>query len=74
MVILIDKIAKLKDYKEDTFYLAVSLSDRYLVHIAVLGRSMPSLTVLAVTSILMAAKLEQPISPSFSRMVRLVDE
>lgn len=74
MVILIDKIAKLKDYKEDTFYLAVSLADRYLVHIAVLGRSMPSLTVLAVSAILMAAKLEQPISPSFSRMVRLVDE
>lgn len=74
MVILIDKIAKAKDYKEDTFFLAVSLADRYLVHIAVLNRKMPSLTILAVTAILMAAKLEQPISPSFSRMVKLVED
>ena len=58
MIILIDKIAKLKDYKEETFFQAVSLADRYLVHVAVLGRKMPSLMLLGVTSILMAAKLE----------------
>ena len=58
MIILIDKIAKIKDYKEETFFQAVSLADRYLVHVAVLGRKMPSLMVLGVTTILMAAKLE----------------
>ena len=55
---LIDKIAKLKDYKEETFFQAVSLADRYLVHVAVLGRKMPSLMLLGVTTTLMAAKLE----------------
>ena len=74
MVQLIEKIQKIKEYKEETYFLAVSLADRYLVHIAVHGQDMPSLISLGVTAILMAAKLEQPISPSFSRMVRLVDE
>jgi len=64
----------MKEYKEETFFLAVSLADRYLVHIAVLGYESPCLLTLGTTTILMAAKLEQPISPSFSRMVRMVDE
>ena len=62
MVQLIEKIQKIKEYKEETYFLAVSLADRYLVHIAVHGQEMPSLISLGVTAILMAAKLEQPIA------------
>ena len=38
MVMLIEDLAQLKDYKPETLYLAVSLADRYLVHIAVEGK------------------------------------
>lgn len=53
--------------------LAVSICDRYLVHLAVFNKAVPDLDLLAVTSILLAAKMEQPVSPSFIRMVRMVD-
>lgn len=35
---------------------------------------MPNLYHLAATCLLMAAKLEQPISPSFNRMIALLPE
>ena len=74
MVKMIKRIHKLKEYREETFFVAVSLADRYLVHIAVMAIPLPSLSTLAVTVILMAAKLEQPISPSFVRMTRLAEK
>ena len=43
MVKLIKKIHKLKEYREETYFVAVSLADRYLVHIAVMNLAMPSL-------------------------------
>lgn len=36
MVTLIEELNRLKAYKEQTFFLACSLADRYLVNIAVL--------------------------------------
>ena len=74
MVMLIEEFANLKEYKLDTLYLAVSLADRYLVNIAVRGEKAPCLISLAVICILMAAKMEQPISPSFNRMILLLYE
>ena len=35
MVTLLEELNRLKAYKEETFYLACSLADRYLVNIAV---------------------------------------
>ena len=58
MVILIEELNLLKEYKLETLYLAVSLADRYLVNIAIKGQPSPNLIALAVTSILLAAKLE----------------
>ena len=58
MVTLIDELTRLKEYKQSTFYLACSLADRYLVNIAVLGKSAPCLIRLAIIVTLMAAKLE----------------
>ena len=59
MVLLIEELHALKKYKLETLYLAVSLADRYLVYIAVCEEKEPtSLITLAVTCILMAAKLE----------------
>ena len=74
MVMLIEDLASLKQYKVETLYLAVSIADKYLVNIAVQGNQAPCLITLAVTSLLMGAKIEQPISPSFSRMISLMLE
>ena len=54
----------------------MSIADRYL---GLLSQKMdqeqlPCFIQLAIVSTLIAAKLEQPISPSFSRMVGLVLE
>jgi len=72
MVFLIEEIHRLKEYKVETFYSAVSLADRYLVYLTVSNQHPPCLIRLAIICSLMAAKLDQPISPSFKRMARLV--
>ena len=43
MVMLIEDLALLKEYKHETLYLAVSIADRYLVNIAVEGKTAPCL-------------------------------
>jgi len=72
LITLIEDLNRLKEYKEETLYLAASLVDRYLVNLAVKNHSAPCLIKLAVTSILMAAKLEESMQPNFNRMIRLV--
>ena len=72
MVILIEDLHRHKGYKIDTLFLAVSIADRYLVNLAVEGQKAPCLVTLGVTCLLMAAKLEQPMHPSFNIMVRLL--
>ena len=74
MVMLIEELSNLKEYKLETLYLVVSLADRYLVNIAVKGQQAPCLITLAVVSVLMSAKLEQPISPSFNRMISILED
>ena len=69
MVRLIEELVFLREYKLETIFIAVSLADRYLVSIAVKKERAPCLITLAVISVLMAAKLEQPIAPSFTRMI-----
>lgn len=63
----------MKEYKVETFHLAVSVADRYLEALS-RQASTPkvNLVALATISLLIAAKLEQPISPSFSRMIALL--
>ena len=58
MIILIEELHVLKEYKIETLYLAVSFADRYLVNIAVKRKEAPNLISLAVVSLLMAAKME----------------
>jgi len=72
MITLIEDLNRLKNYKEETLYLAASLVDRYLVNLAVKNLAAPCLIKLAVIATLMAAKLEEPIQPSYNRMLRLV--
>lgn len=73
MTILLESLHKEKKYKEETLYLSMSLCDRYLATLLSLGGGKaPCLIRLAITATLLGAKLEQPIQPSYTRMVRLV--
>ena len=63
---------KKKEYKLETLHLAGSIADRYLSNILPQGKDVPNLYALAATVTLIAAKLEQPISPSFNRMIALL--
>lgn len=74
MMTLMEDLNRLKEYKEKTLYLAASLADRYLVNLTVQLTAAPCLIRLAIICTLMAAKLEQPIQPSYNRMVKLVKE
>ena len=72
MVMLIEELTALKDYRTETLYLAVSLADRYLQKLAHQKKEAPCLILLAVTCVLIAAKVEQPKCPSFGNMVGLL--
>lgn len=72
MITVIIELHRLKAYKEETLYLACSIAERYLAMLTLLEQPSPCLIRLAFVATLMAAKLEEPIQPSFKRMVRLV--
>ena len=74
MVTLIENIHLEKRYRLETLYLAVSICDRYMVNLQILGRPVPEFILVAVVAILIAAKLEQPSMPSFGKMIKLVNE
>ena len=63
---------KKKEYKQETLHLAGSLADRYISLLLQQGKQIPNLFALGATVVLIAAKLEQPISPSFNRMLALL--
>ena len=71
-ITVIVELHRIKNYKEETLYLACSLTDRYLARLTALNKPSPCLIRLAFVCTLMAAKLEEPMQPSFNRMVRLV--
>ena len=64
MVQLIEQIHNMKNYRMETLFLAVNIADRYLALLAVLHSQTPSLIELAVISIMLAAKLNEHLSPS----------
>lgn len=63
-----------KDYKVETLFQACAIMDRYLHKIGAKNYPREKICTLAVTCLLMAAKLEQPIQPSFNRMISLLSE
>ena len=72
MVILIEELHRKKKYRIESLFLAVSLADRYLIHLAISWREAPCLVNLAVTCLLIAAKLTQPLRPKLDLMNALL--
>lgn len=54
--------------------MAAGIFDHYLTIVGVQHFRPSNVLHLAVISVLMAAKLEQPISPSFNRMINLLPD
>lgn len=63
-----------KSYKKETLFTAVSIFDRYLATIDFFTYPRTQVLVLGVISLLMGAKIEEPIAPSFNRMLGMLDE
>jgi hypothetical protein len=61
-----------KEYKEETLFVAAGIFDRYINTIGPQNFRRDQTVHLATISVLMSAKLEQPISPSFTRMINLL--
>lgn len=61
-----------KDYKEETLFIAAGIFDRYVNLVGVNQFNKGLVVHLSTISVLMSAKLEQPISPSFTRMINLL--
>lgn len=54
-----------KEYMPETLFTAASIFDRYILKVGPENFPKNDIACLAAISMLMAAKLEQPISPSF---------
>ena len=72
MIKFIEKVAELKEYKLDTLFLAVNITDRYLVKTKPSNRIV-CFGTLAICCLLIAAKLMEPMSPNFNNMCKLLD-
>ena len=73
MVTLIEDLHYKKGYSEETLFIAVGLADRYLINILVQEIDAPCLVDLAVTCLLVAAKLNQHLRPKFDLMNDLLE-
>ena len=72
MIHLIESISEMRGYKVDTLFMSVSILDKYLATEDP-SRRVSCLGSVAICCLLIAAKLEEPVCPSFERMCKLLD-
>ena len=63
-----------KGYKPETLFLAAGIFDRYIAMIGPSNFPRDQAMTLATISMLLAAKVEEPVQPSFNRMIKLLSE
>lgn len=73
MIQLMEELHQARGYNEHTLHIAVSLADRFLAHLARTGEKAPLLSHLTVISLLLAAKLNEPLIPAFENMVNMIN-
>lgn len=73
MVQLMEELHQARGYNEHTLHIAVSIADRYLRYLAERSEKAPLLSHLTVISLLMAAKLNEPLVPAFENMVNMIN-
>lgn len=67
-------LAREKEYKNDTIFMAANIFDRYLMNVGHWTMPVKQVVCLFTISMLLAAKLEQPIQPSYNRMIKLLNK
>ena len=73
MVQLIEQIHHMKNYREETLFLAVNIADRYLALFAVFHTSTPSLIEVGVICLMLAVKMNEHLSPSFYNVINIIN-
>lgn len=73
MVSFIEELHALRGYRNDTFYLAINIADKYLAVLAQNGSAAPNVIVLGVVSLLLAVKINEPTSPNFQNMTIIIN-
>ena len=63
-----------KEYKNDTLFMAIHIFDKYLMVKGHWNFPVRKVVTLFTISTLIAAKMEQPISPSFEKMLSLLNK
>lgn len=63
-----------KNYNPESLFVAAQIFDRYIHAVGVFNFEKQQIVCLATLSVLMSAKLEQPVSPSFERMLNLLSD
>ena len=58
MIHLIEDLNTIREYKLESFYLAVHIADHYLMSLALNKKAAPDLILLGTTSLFLAAKIE----------------
>lgn len=71
---LIEELHVTKEYKPQTLFTSVRIADRYLALTLNKSQPLPCLITLAVTSLLIGAKLEEPMGPSVDMLLKLLLE
>lgn len=66
------ELCKEKCYRKETHLLAINIFDRYLAMVHSTTFTREQLPLLVTTSTILAAKLEQPMTPSIRRMIKLL--
>ena len=64
----------IKKYKVETLFTACQVFDRYLITVGFQNFARKDIFTLTIISLLIAAKLEESIAPSFLKMLSLVPE
>ena len=60
--------------KAETLYVSVSIMDKYLINWSSLNKKAPCLVSLGVTSIMIAAKLEEAKKCTFKKLSKVMEE
>ena len=58
----------------ESIFVAANIFDRFVINNGFKNLTKPQLVSLSTISVLLCAKLQEPISPSFTRMMNLLAE
>ena len=72
-MLLIEDLHTLKEYKPETLYVAASIVDHYIIQLP-FDSELPDLIELGVTSLFIAAKIEEPKEPTVKNIIRLLED